>query len=67
LWDNPHHAIKTNQVKKRKEYTMETRTKEQAIIIIKLHGNYDEINNFYKTCGNKEIYTLKSLKNWLGY
>jgi len=46
---------------------METRTKEQAIIIIKLHGNYDEINNFYKTCGNKEIYTLKSLKNWLGY
>jgi len=46
---------------------METRTKEQAIIIIKQHGNYNDINNFYKICGNKAIYTLKSLKNWLGY
>jgi hypothetical protein len=46
---------------------METITKNKAIAIIKQHGNFDEINDFFKTYGKKEIYKVKHLKDWLGY
>ena len=46
---------------------METITKSKAIKIIIQHGNLDELEDFFKVYGNKEIYKIKDLKNWLGY
>ena len=54
---------KTNKGKNK----METITKNKAIAIIKQHGNFNEINDFFKTYGNKKIYKVKHLKDWLGY
>jgi len=42
-------------------------TKSKAIAIIKQHGNFNEINDFYKTYGKKEVYKKKHLFDWLGY
>ena len=46
---------------------METITKDKAIKIIIKHGNLNELQDFFKTYGNKEIYKVKHLKDWLGY
>ena len=42
-------------------------SKKLALHHIKVHGNLDEIKDFYKVCGDKTIYTIRELKNWLGY
>ena len=46
---------------------METITLEKAILIIKQHGNLNEIYDFFNKLGTKKDYKLKDLKNWLGY
>jgi hypothetical protein len=46
---------------------METVTIERTILIIKQHGNLDEIYSFFKELGIKKIYKLSSVKDWLGY
>lgn len=46
---------------------METITLKEAIIVIKQHGNLDEIFDFFQNFGTKDIYKLEDLKNWLGY
>jgi hypothetical protein len=48
---------------------METITKIKVIIILKNHGhnNYNELKDFIKDLGNKEIYKLQQVKDWLGY
>jgi len=53
---------KTNQPKE----TM-TITLEKAILIIKQHGNLDEIYDFFNQLGTKKDYKLKDVKSWLGY
>ena len=42
-------------------------SKELALHHIRVYGNLDDIEDFYKVCGDKTIYTIKELKNWLGY
>ena len=54
--------FKTNQPKE----TM-TITLEKAILIIKQHGNLDEIYDFFNQLGTKKDYKLKDVKLWLGY
>ena len=54
--------FKTNQP----EETM-TITLEKAILIIKQHGNLDEIYDFFNQLGTKKDYKLKDVKSWLGY
>ena len=54
--------FKTNQPKE----TM-TITLEKAILIIKQHGNLDEIYDFFNQLGTKKDYKLKDVKSWLGY
>jgi hypothetical protein len=44
-----------------------TITLEKTILIIKQHGNLNEIYDFFKSFGTKENYNLKDVKNWLGY
>tara|TARA_R100000322_G_C5311579_1_gene157914 strand:- start:47 stop:184 length:138 start_codon:yes stop_codon:yes gene_type:complete len=44
-----------------------TVTLEQAINIIRLHGNLDEIYDFFNQLGTKKNYKLKDVKSWLGY
>jgi len=44
-----------------------TITLEKTILIIKQHGNLDEIYDFFKSFGTKQSYNLKDVKNWLGY
>jgi hypothetical protein len=48
---------------------METITKIKVIRILKNHGhnNYNELKDFIKDLGNKEIYKLQQVKDWLGY
>ena len=48
---------------------METITKNKVIKILKNHGhnNYSELKDFIKDLGNKEIYKLQEVKDWLGY
>jgi len=46
---------------------METITLKETIIVIKQHGNLDEIFDFFKNFGTKDIYKLKDVKDWLGY
>ena len=40
-----------------------TITLEQAINIIRLHGNLDEINDFFNQLGTKNNYKLKDVKS----
>ena len=37
------------------------------ILIIKQHGNLDEIYDFFNQLGTKKDYKLKDVKSWLGY
>ena len=48
---------------------METINKTQTIKILKDHGhnNYSELKDFIKEVGNKAIYSIQEVKNWLGY
>ena len=48
---------------------MEIISKARTIKILKDHGhkNYSEFKDFVKNVGNKHIYTIKEVKNWLGY
>jgi hypothetical protein len=46
---------------------METITLEKAILIIKQHGNLNEIYDFFNQLGTKKDYKLNDLKDWLGY
>ncbi|QOI68921.1 hypothetical protein Lederberg_28 [Pelagibacter phage Lederberg EXVC029P] len=46
---------------------MQTITIEKTILIIKQHGNLDEIFYFFKEYGNKQQYKLQDVKYWLGY
>jgi len=54
--------FKTNQPKE----TM-TITLEKAILIIKQHGNLNEIYDFFNQLGTKKDYKLKDVKSWIGY
>ena len=47
---------------------METINKTKTIKILKDHGhnNYSELKDFIKEVGNKEIYSIQEVKNWLG-
>tara|TARA_Y100000004_G_C8752685_1_gene343098 strand:+ start:148 stop:324 length:177 start_codon:yes stop_codon:yes gene_type:complete len=54
--------FKTNQRKEPMRITL-----EKTILIIKQHGNLDEIYDFFKSFGTKQSYNLKDVKNWLGY
>jgi len=56
------YMFKTNKPKE----TM-TITLEKAILIIKQHGNLDEIYDFFNQLGTKKDYKLKDVKLWLGY
>ena len=44
-------------------------TQELSNKILKNHGhnNYNELKDFIKDLGNKEIYKLQQIKDWLGY
>ena len=48
---------------------METINKTKTIKILKDHGhnNYSELKDFIQEVGNKEIYSIQEVKNWLGY
>jgi len=53
----------------KREKQVETISKEITIKILKDHGhkNYSELKDFIEDVGNKHIYTIKEVKNWLGY
>ena len=42
-------------------------TQAKAIEIITIHGNLNEIYDFFKQLGTKKDYKLKDVKLWLGY
>ena len=46
---------------------METITLERAILIIKQHGNLNEIYDFFNKLGTKKDYKLNDLKNLIAY
>jgi len=54
---------------KTKENKMKTITKQKAMVALKEHGNnsFRELKDFINDLGNKKIYYLKDVKDWLGY
>ncbi len=54
---------------KTKVNKMKTITKQEAMNALKEHGNnsFKELKDFINDLGNKKIYYLKDVKNWLGY
>jgi len=54
---------------KTKENKMKTITKQKAMAALKEHGNnsFRELKDFINDLGNKKIYYLKDVKDWLGY
>ena len=48
---------------------MKTITKQKAMVALKGHGNnsFRELKDFINDLGNKKIYYLKDVKDWLGY
>ena len=56
-------------MKTNKGNEMKTITKKKAMVALKEHGNnsFRELKDFINDLGNKKIYYLKDVKNWLGY